>query len=157
MAGVAEIRRRAGEAYRWFRAFPALAQILAVVGLLLVGLALLNYATGAVTRTTEHVRAWWFDWGQAQVDEAVAEKQKELDRLAAERDALRTERDIFKGQRDALARSLEEQGADGETIRKELEDDYAEVEKARAGDPDAPVDRGALIDGLRRAYKAKRR
>jgi hypothetical protein len=70
-----EFQRRAGEAWRWFRAWPPVVQFVAVAIVLAAVLALF----GNVEATVSRVRDWLFDREQVEAE--------------AERDALRVERD----------------------------------------------------------------
>jgi hypothetical protein len=99
-----EFQRRAGEAWRWFRAFPLVVQFIAVAVVLAAVLALF----GNVEATVSRVRDWWFDRSQVEAE--------------AERDALRVERDaaIDRAERaEAQAELLEAQiGAQKELLQQ---------------------------------------
>jgi hypothetical protein len=151
MAGVTEIRRRAGEAWRWFRAFPLVIQAGAGVAVLVVVLAALGWLDGLVIGA----HGWWSDRKIAVLKAEAENLRYQNAHLEGQLEATRAARNAAL---EALDRKTEEAAALAAKGRQQdanLDEARRRYDAARAGRPRRPVtNRDDLDRRLRELHPA---
>lgn len=149
------------KAWTWVRAWWSVLAWPARAVVLLVAAAVLYFLLSTFTNAAGYARdhfAWWrTDRANAASDARVAELEQQM----ADRDkqiaVQAAEIEHTKAERDALKQALVELGANEGTINATLDKDREDLERARAFDGRGDVDSDALLDELRRAYPAPKR